>query len=150
VRQRLDGVTRAVREAAGAVSLTTLHTAELRVEDGRRVGHELVAMGEHERPDGVVAAADLVALGIVQAVLAETGLRFPDDLGMVGFDNNRTAWESVVPLSTLAQPGEEMGRVATRLLLEEIGAAREERRHEHRQVVLQPQLLVRASSVRAG
>ncbi len=149
VRQRYDGVRRAVRETAGAVGLDTYRTAELRVEDGRRAGLALAALPADERPDGVVAAADLVALGIVQVLLAETGLRVPDDLGLVGYDNNRAAWESVVPLSTLAQPGEEMGRAATRLLQEEVRVAREGREaHAHRRVVLEPRLVVRASSAR--
>ncbi|HET6560394.1 MAG TPA: LacI family DNA-binding transcriptional regulator [Marmoricola sp.] len=143
VRNRRRGVERAVAETNGAVGLSFLKSSELQAPDGRKLGHRLAAMAAGERPDGIVAAADLLALGMIQAVLAETELRFPEDLSLIGYDDNRAAWDSVVPITTMAQPGTEMGRVGARLLIEEI---RSGRTHRHEHVVLEPTLLVRESS----
>ena len=140
LRQR--GVERAVAETNGAVDLRVLPVEEVQVEDGRRLGHRLVALGEDERPDGIIAPADLLALGIEQTLLASSPWRIPADVALIGYDNNRAAWDNVVPISTIAQPGEAMGRAAARLLIEEIRGGP----HEHRHVVLEPELIVRASS----
>jgi LacI family transcriptional regulator len=147
VARRLRGVERAVAEAGGAVSLSTMTADGLRPQHGRVLGARIAELPEAERPDGVVAAADLLALGIVQAVAHLPGLSVPDDLSVVGYDDNQAAWESAVPLTTVAQPGLEVGRTGTRLLLEEV---RERTTHVHRVVRLPPTLVVRSSSVPAA
>lgn len=144
VAARYRGAQRAVAETNGAVRMSLVRTTELRPANGRKVGHQLAALPPAERPDGVVAAADLLALGVVQALAAESDLRIPDDLSVIGYDNNQASWESAVPLTTIAQPGHEIGRTATRLLIEEI---REPAGHLHRRVSLDPQLIVRSSTV---
>jgi LacI family transcriptional regulator len=143
VQDRQDGVVRAVKETNGAVELSCIRTDELQAREGRIVGEQLAALPDHERPDGIVAAADLLAMGIIQSMSATTGVRFGVDVGLIGYDNNRAAWESSVPISTMAQPGEDMGRAATRLLLEEIQSPAT---HQHQHLVLSPQLIVRESS----
>ncbi|WP_198346396.1 MULTISPECIES: LacI family DNA-binding transcriptional regulator [Nocardioides] len=145
VTDRHRGVERAVAESNGSVRLTTIKTSNVQAADGRKAGRQLAALPANERPDGIVAAADLVALGIVQAFLAERGPRVPEDVSVIGYDNNRAAWDSEISLSTLAQPGEEMGRVATRLLIEEISHPAN---HEHQRLDLEPTLIVRQSSTR--
>nr|WP_254071994.1 LacI family DNA-binding transcriptional regulator [Rathayibacter sp. VKM Ac-2857] len=144
VRDRLRGVERAVAESNGAVSLELDLTAEVQIEDGRRFGHLLAGRAAADRPDGVIAAADLLALGILQSLLAQADLRVPEDIAVTGYDDNRSAWDSVVPITTLAQPGEAMGEAAMRLLLDEISNAPA---HEHRHEVLRPRLIVRGSTV---
>jgi LacI family transcriptional regulator len=143
VANRLRGAERAVAETNGAVRMTTLTARGLRPHHGRDIGSQLRDLPAEERPDGVVAAADLLALGVVQALSHLPGFRIPEDLSVVGYDNNQASWESAIPLSTVAQPGYEIGRTGTRLLIEEI---REPARHLHQRVRLDPQLIVRASS----
>ncbi|MFC8597300.1 LacI family DNA-binding transcriptional regulator [Isoptericola sp. NPDC057191] len=145
VRDRLAGVERAVAEHPG-VSLEVERTHDVRVEDGRRVGDEIAARTADLRPDAVVAAADLLALGVLQSVLVGSSLRVPQDLAIIGYDDNRAAWDSTIPLSTVRQPGEEIGREATKLLLEEMNAATSSG-HRHRLVTCQPQLIARPSTV---
>jgi LacI family transcriptional regulator len=70
------------------------------------------------RPDAVFAASDVQALGVLRAI-REAGLRVPDDLALVGFDDIQTS--AYVGLSTLSQPMYEMGRVAADKLLQRIG-----------------------------
>jgi LacI family transcriptional regulator, galactose operon repressor len=125
--------------------LTTIKTPNVQTADGRKAGRQLAALPTDARPVGIVAAADLVALGIVPAFHADGGPRVPGDVSVIGYDNNRAAWDSEIALSTLAQPGEEMGREATRLLFEEI---RHPAHHEHQRVHLEPTRIVRQSSTR--
>jgi LacI family transcriptional regulator len=144
VRDRLRGAERAVAETGGAVTLEHVPTAGVRTPQGREVGEAVAAMPRAEAPDGIVAAADLLAVGIVSALVAR-GVRVGPDVAVIGYDDNREAWDTPVPLTTMAQPGEEMGRVATRLLLDDVAAAGD---HEHRHVVLDSTLVVRASTSR--
>jgi LacI family transcriptional regulator len=115
------------------------------VHDGREVADQVLTRPEADRPDGILAGADLLALGLVQTLAVDGRLRVPDDVAVVGYDNNRAAWDSVVPITTLDQAGEEMGRAAAALLLEEI---QEPDGHEHRTVWMEPFLVPRESSVR--
>ncbi|WP_042397031.1 LacI family DNA-binding transcriptional regulator [Streptacidiphilus carbonis] len=86
-------------------------------EGGRRAMAELLDRGGDDRPDAVFACSDLMAAGAM-AVLAERGLRVPEDVAVVGFDDGDTAaqWASP-PLTTVRQDIEGMGRLMARLLL---------------------------------
>jgi LacI family transcriptional regulator len=96
-------------------------------------------------PRAVFAANDLLAVGILQGV-REEGLRVPDDIAVVGFDDIELARMFGVGLTTVAQPKREMGRIAVELLLEAIDAGKGALA---RHVVLQPRLVVRSSSTSA-
>jgi LacI family transcriptional regulator len=144
VRHRYAGVRRAVEEADG-VALERLDTIGVTVHDGREVADELLRRPAEDRPDGVLAGADLLALGLIQTLAVDGRLRVPEDIAVVGYDNNRAAWDSVVPITTLDQAGEDMGRAAAALLLEEI---QEPGEHQHRSVLMEPFLVPRESSVR--
>ncbi|MGY1604178.1 LacI family DNA-binding transcriptional regulator [Geodermatophilus sp. SYSU D00815] len=144
VRDRFEGAARAAREAGEAVTVERIETPEVRVEDGRAVAAEVLFRPASDRPDGVFAAADLLALGFVQAVLLDGRLQVPDDVAVVGYDNNRWAWSSVIPITTLDQTGEELGRVAAELLLAQLDVPDG---HERRTVTLEPVLIPRASTL---
>lgn len=76
-------------------------------------------------------------------VTAEDGYGVAEDLSVIGYDNNREAWSSLVPLTTMDQAGVEMGRAATELILDEL---RQPRAHEHRKIVMEPVLVPKAST----
>lgn len=145
LHQRYLGAVRAVSETNGAVQLELIPTHEVRVEDGAAIGARLLDRKPDRRPDGIIAGADLLAAGLISAVLTSSDLRFPDDIAIIGYDDNRASWNTQIPLSTMAQPGLEMGRQAAELLIEEIAAPSD---HVHRQVMLEPHLIVRESSRR--
>jgi LacI family transcriptional regulator len=108
-------------------------------EAGRRGAEELIAGSE--RPDAIFAANDLVALGVLQA-LTLAGVRVPDDVAIVGYDDIDFAASAAIPLSSVRQPREEMGQVATDLLL----AAIDDPAAQVRDIVLEPELVVRRST----
>lgn len=143
VRDRERGFRRAVSER-GVTPIRPLEPEGVNRADGWAVGTALaerVAAGEI---DGIVAATDLLAAGIVQALTSVPGIRVPEDVAVIGYDNNQAAWDSPIPISTIAQPGEEMGRRGTALILDEGRSGRE---HTHRAETLAPTLVVRASTV---
>ena len=139
---RLRGARRAVKETDGATELVHLPTANLKPAEGRRVAAGIGA-GRHRELDGLVTAADTLATACIQELTTVHGVRVPDDIAVIGYDDNHFASENPIPLSTMRQPGREMGRLATGLLVEEV---RHPREHEHRTVVLEPELIVRESS----
>lgn len=76
-------------------------------------------------------------------VLAEAGIRVPADVAVTGYDDNHFASESAIPTTTVAQPGEEMGREAVALLIAQII----DPRTPNRTVVLSPRLIPRGSTL---
>lgn len=97
------------------------------------------------RPTAVFAANDLIAIGLLQGLSAH-GLRIPDDIAIVGYDDIEFAAAAVVPLSSVRQPRAELGRRGAELLFEELDALKSGRSLEHRHVRFQPELVVRHSS----
>ena len=70
-------------------------------------------------PTAIFAANDVMAFGAMEAI-RERGLRIPQDISIVSFDDIPEAVNVHPPLTTVKQPLEEMGRIATRMLLEYI------------------------------
>ncbi|MFE2048618.1 LacI family DNA-binding transcriptional regulator [Streptomyces sp. NPDC059459] len=144
VRDRRRGALTAIGESGlPSTALRELSCDALTVTAGKDAGHRV--LGLPERPTAVFCANDLLALGVLQA-LYEAGLRVPDDIAVVGYDDIEFAASAVVPLTSVRRPASVMGRQAGRLLIEDtahgIG-------HTHRRVVLQPELVVRRSTLAA-
>ncbi|WP_433440924.1 LacI family DNA-binding transcriptional regulator [Nonomuraea sp. CA-141351] len=125
-------------------SLVRVDVPSLSFASGRHAAGSLAALPAEQRPTALFCANDLLALGIMHG-LTVAGLRVPDDVALIGYDDIDFAEAAAVPLSSIRQPRKELGRTAAELLLEEID---EGERHRHRQVLFQPELMVRASSVR--
>ncbi|MFC5835008.1 LacI family DNA-binding transcriptional regulator [Nonomuraea insulae] len=140
VADRHAGVTSAA--ADGAVELLTCTASTLTVAEGRAIGERVAALPADERPTAAFCANDMMALGFLQA-MASHGLRVPQDLAIIGYDDIDFAAAAAVPLSSVRQPRELLGRTAIDLLLEEVA---EPEQHRHRQVIFQPDLVIRESS----
>ncbi|MFC4857661.1 LacI family DNA-binding transcriptional regulator [Actinophytocola glycyrrhizae] len=142
VRDRHEGAQNAARAFGRPAELVRMATGALTVAEGRRAGERLVGLPASTRPTAAFCANDLLALGLLQ-VMTRQGLSVPDDLAVVGYDDIEFAEAAAVPLTSVRQPRELLGRTAARLLLEE--AAGEES-HQHQQVRFRPELVVRAST----
>lgn len=94
-----------------------------------------------ERPTAIFACNDLMAIGVLRAA-AEHNLSVPDDLSVVGFDNIELSSYTAPPLTTVAQPTNEIGVKAVTLLLERI----KDHEREPRRELLEASLIVRGSS----
>jgi LacI family transcriptional regulator len=141
VADRLAGARAAVAATPGA-SLRTLPTSALSVLEGRRAGLELLA---GPRPDAIFAANDLVATGLLQALVMEGSARVPDDIALIGYDDIDFASAAMVALSSIRQPTALIGRRAVQILLEQDA----DPAAPSQQVVFQPELVVRASTAAA-
>jgi LacI family transcriptional regulator len=75
--------------------------------------------------------------------LLRLGVRIPEDIAVIGYDDIELATSAAVPLTTIRQPRMELGREAAELALAETA---EGARHRHRQVVLTPELVIRESA----
>ncbi|MGI9086036.1 MAG: LacI family DNA-binding transcriptional regulator [Aeromicrobium sp.] len=140
VHDRLTGVRNAVAEAVGDVHLDVL-PAELTVEAGRATGERIAAMSPEQRPTAVATAIDLLAIGVLQA-LQQHGIRVPEDISLVGYDDIPFARQLSVPLTTVRRPHYEMGTTAATMLATSLAGETPERRH----VVFPPDLVVREST----
>ena len=114
--QRIDGVRAAYSESHLVFSNRSVIRAGASLEDGYQTGLEYFrGRPESERPTAVTCYNDLVALGLCRA-LAELGIRVPDDVSVVGYDN-LALLDYVVPrLTSVRVPTREMGRVAAEIL----------------------------------
>ena len=83
----------------------------------------------------------MLAFGLYRG-LARAGIRVPEDVALVGYDDIDFAANWIVPLTTVRQPTREMGSMAAQLLFEHASGGA----HQHRKIVLTPELVVRRSS----
>ncbi|MFF2601109.1 LacI family DNA-binding transcriptional regulator [Streptomyces californicus] len=110
------------------------------LEGGQAAASRLLDQGV----TGIVCASDPLALGAVRAV-RRRGLRVPDDVSVVGYDDSAFMTCTEPPLTTVRQPIEAMGRAAVELLAAQIqGSA-----VPHAELLFEPELVVRASTTQA-
>ena len=145
VRDRRLGAELA-RSQHGNAQLLVISTPNLDAASGVAAAGELAALPAVERPTAVFAANDLLAIGLLQG-LVTSGLRVPEDVALLGYDDISFAASAAVPLSSVRQPSRDIGRRAAELLLAEIAAAEQDEPHEHEAVRFQPELVVRRSSI---
>lgn len=131
---------RRVGAARAAGELAVLETPTMDVAGGRDAGSRL--LGLPDRPTAVFCANDLLALGVLQALFA-AGVRVPDDIALVGYDDIEFAAAAAVPLTSVRRPARRLGRTAAELLLSESGDSA----HHHEHTAYQPELVVRRSSL---
>lgn len=142
-RERVDGVRQACSAALVRFGDAHVVTAGADVEGGHRAA--LAYFRERspaDRPTAVTCYNDLVAAGVCRA-LAELGLRVPDDVSVVGFDDIPLARYLPVPLTTMRAPKHETGRLAAELLVAQIESRTPLTPERH---VLEAPLVVRAST----
>jgi len=143
-----DGVTarrlrgyRAVFQAAGVeIGPNRVVAGQASIEGGAAAFQRAWAQGH--RPTALLAMSDAMAIGAM-SVARELGLRIPDDLSVVGFDDIDLAAHVDPPLTTVHQPIRQKGANAVRLLLAEV-EQREAARPEH--LRLETRLIVRGST----
>jgi LacI family transcriptional regulator len=123
-------------------ALTVLEVDQMSVSSGRDAGSRLLGLAD--RPTAVFCVNDLVALGVLQAMFA-AGVRVPEQMAIVGYDDIEFAAAAAVPLTSVRQPAFRMGQRAAEQLIDETSQGRE--RHRHERVVFQPELVVRGSSL---
>jgi DNA-binding LacI/PurR family transcriptional regulator len=138
-RARLDGYRAALETAGLSVDDQLVRLGDFRVKAGYQQARIMFALPE--RPTAIFAGNDLSALGVLRAA-RESGLRVPEDLSVVGFDDIPLAEWSTPALTTVRQPLTEMAAVAVQTLL----AGTEGGVSIRRRVELATDLIVREST----
>jgi LacI family transcriptional regulator len=142
VVDRRDGARNALAQSDHSPEmLIEIATAALTVAEGRGAGQRLAGLPVDQRPTAAFCANDLLALGLLQQCVS-MGLRVPEDLAIVGYDDIEFAAAAAVPLTSVRQPRQLLGRTAAELLLDESSNPD----HEHQRVTFTPELVVRTST----
>jgi DNA-binding LacI/PurR family transcriptional regulator len=136
--ERLEGFERALAEAKVHVEPDYIQEARFERNSGYQAAIRLLRM--LPRPTGIFACNDLMALGVFLAA-RELGLHCPKDISIVGFDDLDFAEFTAPALTTVHQPGYQLGTAAARLLLERINGAK----HAPKKIVLPSELRIRNS-----
>jgi DNA-binding LacI/PurR family transcriptional regulator len=100
-----------------------------------------VLLSDRPRPTAIFAGCDMAAIGALSAI-EEEGLTVPGDISLVGYDNSHLAALGRISLTSISQPGEEIGRLAARFVRERAENERTEPAH----VVVAPELVPRSTS----
>ncbi|KDA06752.1 LacI family transcriptional regulator [Microbacterium sp. CH12i] len=117
VAERLAGLQDAVADSGAQVWV--IPTKGLSIADGLSAAETVLARPVEERPDAVFAGNDMVAIGVLTQLLRH-GVSVPEHIALVGFDDVEQASQTVVPLTSVRQPGYELGRAAGALLLQQL------------------------------
>ena len=146
VRQRIRGAESVISKFPGVEKLRLVETESMTSEAGRLAVEKLLELPKAERPDAIFAANDLIALGVLQALIA-IGVKVPETVAIVGYHDIAFAASAAIPLTSIRQPAVAMGVQASELLLAHIEAENaNEDIPKPRAVVFDPELIIRTST----
>mgnify|MGYP003765719557 CR=1 FL=1 len=145
VRERYLGYCKALEEAGLSVHPSLVSQGEsLKPEAGEEAARQVLA--GKPRPTAVFAYCDTLAIGVM-SMARKMGLMIPEEMAVVGYDDIPLAAYLGVPLTTIAQPARDMGKLACQILIEKIEREGDEqgRPWPRRQVKTLASLVVRSS-----
>jgi LacI family transcriptional regulator len=138
---RAKGVTKAAKRWGMEVSTITVQG--MNNGSGEVAAEKLLSLDP--RPTALLCGNDLLALDALRGLI-QRGIRVPEDISVIGYDDIDFCANARVPLTTVAVPRYQIGATAAGLLLDEIDNPE---KHAHQQVVYQPRLVIRESTGRA-
>jgi LacI family transcriptional regulator len=137
-RERLEGYKTALKENNLTFEKSLIVKGDFTQRAGYEAAKELLQL--RQPPTAIFSPNDLAAFGVMEAI-REAGLRIPEDMSVIGFDDLPQASLTYPKLTTVRQPLQEMGRIAVKLLLEQIEQPNRATQH----VTLETQLVKRDS-----
>jgi DNA-binding LacI/PurR family transcriptional regulator len=142
-KERLDGYVDALKKHKIAIDDSLIiHTKYLSPEEGDKCAEKLLQLDNP--PDGIFCANDSTAISVIQYA-KKHGIKIPDDLAVIGFNNDPLSEIIDPPLSTIAHPAVDMGRLAAQQVLKQKELSDIVRSET---IVLKTTLIVRESSLR--
>ncbi|WP_147918738.1 LacI family DNA-binding transcriptional regulator [Ruania zhangjianzhongii] len=137
--ERETGARQAIAADGGDSSaLEVIEVPEMTIEGGVQAASRIA----EDPPAGIFCTNDQLALGVIRGLVG-AGVQVPTDVAVVGYGDLALATESMMPLTSVRQPKDVLGRSAVDLLLAEIESAGS---HAHEARLLEPSLMVRASA----
>jgi len=140
--ERFIGITQAAKQFN--IELSTMQSPSLDFLSGEYIAPEIIARGP--LPDAIFAGNDSLALGIM-SYFHKVGISVPGEVSILGFDNVAYAESAVVPLSTVSQTPYQLGHTMGQQMLADLGAPGG---HVHQHVIVEPNVVERASTRRRG
>jgi len=137
---REKGYKRALQEAGIQIDPGLIIKESYGYKGGQRAAKYFLSI--EKRPTAIFAVSDIIAIGAIKEI-KDNGLSVPDDIAVVGFDDTGIASMYDPPLTTVAQPRYDLGRVAMEIMLERI----KNNEAESRRVFLEHNLIIRESTV---
>jgi LacI family transcriptional regulator len=135
-KERLAGYQQTLEKHGLPLAKEWIQPGDWEVEGGYQATQNLLQLSN--RPSAIFAANDLMALGAIYAI-QDIGLRVPQDIAIVGYDNREFTWIVRPNITTVEMPVYEMGRVAADMLLQQIV----EGIHEIDEVKIKGELIIR-------
>lgn len=141
-QNRYQGYLKALTDANLETSATwATHCPDETYSSGTAYTQSLLAAGQI---DGIFASTDVLAISAIKAI-KHMGLTVPEDIAVVGFSNWTIGTMYEPSLTTMSQPGSQIGQKAAQSLIEQIN---DPEHHHDERIVIKSDLLVRESSVR--
>lgn len=137
--QRFLGYCQAMRNFGLAIKEEILLDGDLKMESGYQNAKKIAAM--QKKPSGIIVSNDMAALGFL-AGCEEEGVKIPEVLSVVSFDDIQFASLANIQLTTVSQHVQDMGRNAAELMLGRL----ENPQAQTRRIILNPELLVRKTT----
>lgn len=135
-RERFEGYSETMQKHGYTIKASIRTSDSFSLESGYKAAMEMLI--KSEIPTAVFAVNDIVALGVIQAV-EEFGLKVPEDISVIGFDDIAFSSMHRIKLTTVSQPKFEMGRLSAELLINLI-----KRGHIAQKInIVQPNLIIR-------
>ena len=142
-RDRYAGFRKALTDHNISFNNDLLIVKDITEQAGMEAARQIMAMPE--KPDGLFVTNDLVAAACMRSLM-EYGIRVPDDIAIVGFNNDPICRLTVPTITTINYSGMEIGRVAARQLINAL--AKEKNALSTATTVVPAELIVRASSLK--
>ncbi|HEY3333273.1 MAG TPA: LacI family DNA-binding transcriptional regulator [Capsulimonadaceae bacterium] len=129
-RERMLGYLRAMKEAGLEIRPHRLFHTGFSMMDGRARAYDMIrSCSTTELPTAIFCGSDGVAFGVMQ-VLAEAGIAVPDQISIIGFDDNMLSQITMPQITTVRQPFEAMAKVAVESLVTEVANQSAKRRSD--------------------
>jgi LacI family transcriptional regulator len=139
-KERIAGCKKAFLENGLPLTLLEILTCEEKIECCYHLVKQLLS--ENKKVDAIFVWDDRLAIGAIKAIF-EAGKRIPQDIAIVGYDDIEISEFLFPPLTTVRHPSHEIGKTATRILIDRLESEDES---ELKRVVLKPELIIRQTT----
>jgi LacI family transcriptional regulator len=116
-KKRKEGYLKALAEYGISEKESRIYVSDLNQESNRKIAYKILE--EEDRADAIFGMIDPVAVDVM-LILKEKGIKIPQEIALAGFTNNPTSAVVEPSLTTVSQPGYEMGQIAANHLLDQL------------------------------
>ncbi|MDI3543174.1 MAG: LacI family transcriptional regulator, purine nucleotide synthesis repressor, partial [Candidatus Atribacteria bacterium] len=140
-RERFYGFFDTLEERGINLRENFIEEGNFKIEEGKEAMNKILSLSPFEQPTAVFSMNDLMAIGAMQAI-KERGLSIPGDISVIGLDNIPLCDVVSPPLTTIAQPFDEMAKEGINLLLKLV----EGKKIRKTTILIKPKLVIRNST----